>query len=91
MTLNLRRGPAQNSSHEAPISVPQIASRIVPQITLNPSGDAYGRNSFLVPVQDFAHYHEPDPHRLVALAALSESTIIPHQDLYQLQYSSKSV
>lgn len=88
MTLNLRRGLVQNSSQEAPIAAPQIASRIVPQITLNPSDDFYGRNSFLVPAQGHAHYHEPDPHRLVTLAA---STTFPRQDLYQLQCSSKLV
>ena len=91
MTLNLRRGLIQNSSQEAPIAAPQIASRIVPQITLNPSDDFYGGNSFLVPAQNHAHYHEPDPHRLVTLAALSASTTVPHQDLYQLQCSSKLV
>lgn len=91
MTLSLRRGLAQNSSHEAPIVAPQRASRIVPRITFNPSGDAYGRNSFLVPVQDLAHYHGPEAHSLVALAALPASTTIPHQDLYQLQCSSTLV
>jgi hypothetical protein len=57
----------------------------------NPSDDFYGGNSFLVPAQDPAHYHEPDPYGLVTLTALSASTTAHHQDLYQLQCSSKLV
>lgn len=91
MTLNRRRDLVQNSSHEAPIAGPQIAFRIVLQITLNPLDDFCGGNSFLVPAQDLAHYHEPDPYGLVTLAALSASTTVPRQDLSQVQCSSKLV
>jgi hypothetical protein len=73
MTLSLKRGLAQNSSHEAPIAAPQRASRIVPQITFNPLGDAYGRNSFLVPVQDLARYHGPEAHMSVGLRFFRKS------------------